>query len=96
MGLIALLRKATYCSFLNDLEQFMATLTVSSKGQIVLPAGIRRRLGLGAGAKIEIVEEAGELRLRVVSAVNQARVVVRHFRSGTGQARGEGICTACD
>jgi AbrB family looped-hinge helix DNA binding protein len=52
----------------------MTTLTVSSKGQIVLPAEVRRRLGLGAGAKIEIVEEADGLHLRVVSAVNHAKV----------------------
>jgi len=48
---------------LSESEKIMATLTVSSKGQIVLPAGVRRRLGLGAGAKMEIVEEADGLRL---------------------------------
>ncbi len=47
----------------------MSTLTVSSKGQIVLPAEQRRRLGLSAGARIEIFEEPDGLRLRVVRAV---------------------------
>ena len=66
----------------------MATLTVSSKGQIVLPAGVRRRLGLGAGAKIEILEEVDGLRLRVVSAVNQAKVA---SLVGMAKARSRGI-----
>lgn len=47
----------------------MSTLLVSSKGQIVLPAALRRRLGLGAGARLEVLEEADGLRLRVVRSV---------------------------
>ncbi|HOB92478.1 MAG TPA: AbrB/MazE/SpoVT family DNA-binding domain-containing protein [Aquabacterium sp.] len=47
----------------------MSTLLVSSKGQIVLPADIRRRLGMGAGARVEVVEEADGLKLRVVRPV---------------------------
>jgi AbrB family looped-hinge helix DNA binding protein len=52
----------------------MFTLLVSSKGQIVLPAAIRRRLGMGAGARLEVVEEEDGLKLRVVRAVPQADV----------------------
>lgn len=47
----------------------MSTLLVSSKGQIVLPAALRRRLGMGAGARLEVVEEVDSLRLRVIRAV---------------------------
>jgi AbrB family looped-hinge helix DNA binding protein len=47
----------------------MSTLLVSSKGQIVLPAELRRRLGMGAGARIEVQEEPDGLKLRVVRAV---------------------------
>lgn len=50
----------------------MTTLIVSSKGQIVIPAKLRRRLGMGAGAKIEILEESDGLRLRVISPINRA------------------------
>ena len=32
----------------------MSTLLVSSKGQIVLPAALRRRLGMGAGARLDV------------------------------------------
>jgi antitoxin PrlF len=47
----------------------MSTLMVSSKGQIVLPAALRRRLGMGAGARIEVLEEPDGLKLRVVRSV---------------------------
>jgi antitoxin PrlF len=47
----------------------MSTLLVSSKGQIVLPVALRRRLGMAAGARIEVLEESDGLKLRVVRAV---------------------------
>jgi AbrB family looped-hinge helix DNA binding protein len=50
-------------------EVDMPMLLVSSKGQIVLPAALRRRLGMGAGARIEVLEEADGLKLRVVRPV---------------------------
>ncbi len=50
----------------------MSTLLVSSKGQIVLPAALRRRLGMGAGARIEVLEESDGLKLRVIRAVSTA------------------------
>lgn len=52
----------------------MSKLTVSSKGQIVLPAAMRRRLGLAAGAKLEAIEEANGLRLRVVRSIRKSDV----------------------
>lgn len=50
----------------------MSTVLVSSKGQIVLPAALRRRLGMGAGARIEVLEEPDGLKLRVVRSVATA------------------------
>lgn len=50
----------------------MSSLLVSSKGQIVLPAALRRRLGMGPGARLEVVEEPDGLKLRVVRAVAKA------------------------
>lgn len=46
-------------------EANMATMTVSSKGQVVLPADIRRRLGLMAGTQMEVIEEPDGVRLVV-------------------------------
>ena len=50
----------------------MSTLLVSSKGQVVLPAALRRRLGMGAGARIEVLEESDGLKLRVIRSVATA------------------------
>jgi antitoxin PrlF len=52
----------------------MTELTVSSKGQIVLPAELRRRLGMGAGAKLEIIEEVDGVKLRVARPVEPSDV----------------------
>jgi len=57
---------------LSSLKTNMSTLLVSSKGQIVLPAALRRRLGMGAGARIEVLEESDGLKLRVVRSVATA------------------------
>jgi AbrB family looped-hinge helix DNA binding protein len=59
---------------LSRSESRMSTLLVSSKGQIVLPAALRRRLGMGAGAKLEVLEEQDGLKLRVVRSVATADV----------------------
>jgi len=47
----------------------MSTLIVLSKGQIVIPATLHRRLGMDAGARIEILEESDGLKLRVVRPI---------------------------
>lgn len=52
----------------------MATMTVSSKGQIVLPANIRRRLGLMAGTQLEIIEEPDGVRLIVSRPIKPASI----------------------
>ncbi len=53
----------------------MDSLLVSSKGQVVLPAAQRRRLGLSAGARLEMIEEADGLRLRVLRAVPKTQAL---------------------
>ena len=70
---LALLCKPPYGGDqLFSLKANMSTLLVSSKGQIVLPAEMRRRLGMGAGARIEVLEESDGLKLRVVRSVATA------------------------
>jgi AbrB family looped-hinge helix DNA binding protein len=43
----------------------MLTMTLSSKGQVVIPKAVRDRLGLRAGDVLEIEEQGGALLLRV-------------------------------
>lgn len=38
-------------------------VTVSEKGQVVIPAILRARLGISAGTRLEVTEEGGNLRL---------------------------------
>lgn len=66
----------------------MPTLLVSTKGQIVLPAALRRRLGLNAGARMEVIEEADGLKLRVVRSVATAEVA---DMAGMVKARTRGV-----
>jgi AbrB family looped-hinge helix DNA binding protein len=49
-------------------------MTVSSKGQVVLPASIRRRLGLIAGSQLSIIEEADGVRLIVSRPINATSI----------------------
>ena len=69
----------------------MATLLVSSKGQIVLPAALRRRLGMGAGARIEVIEESDGLKLRVVRSVAPADITDITGMAGMVKARARGV-----
>jgi antitoxin PrlF len=50
----------------------LTTTLVSYKGQIALRVEMRRRLGMGAGARIEVLEESDGLKLRVVRSVATA------------------------
>ncbi len=52
----------------------MTTMTVSSKGQVVLPADIRRRLGLMAGTQMEVIEEPDGVRLVVARPIKAASI----------------------
>ncbi|MFA7242092.1 MAG: AbrB/MazE/SpoVT family DNA-binding domain-containing protein [Sulfuricellaceae bacterium] len=61
----------------------MATMTVSSEGQIVLPADIRRRLGFLTGSQVEVIEQPDGVRL-----------VVSHPAKTTTIAASAGIVTA--
>lgn len=46
----------------------MTAVTMSSKGQLVLPAGVRQRFGLTAGSRLALVEEADCIRLVVTGS----------------------------
>ena len=50
----------------------MAQVTVSSKGQVVIPRDTRRRLGIRAGTRLDIVTEPAGFRA-LVSARGKSR-----------------------
>jgi AbrB family looped-hinge helix DNA binding protein len=45
------------------------TLVVSDRGQVTLPAGVRRRLGLKPGGVVTVEERRGELVLKPAAVV---------------------------
>jgi antitoxin PrlF len=49
-------------------------VTVSSTGQVLIPADVRRRLGVRAGSTLELIEEGGEVRLKVMRSFNRSNV----------------------
>lgn len=53
----------------------MNSVSVSSKGQVVIPKEVRRRLGIKAGSRLEISESGGELRLRLAQRPGKTATV---------------------
>ncbi|HJH29676.1 MAG TPA: AbrB/MazE/SpoVT family DNA-binding domain-containing protein [Methanosarcinaceae archaeon] len=41
----------------------METITISAKGQIVIPARIRKKFALTKGTKLKIIEEEGHIKI---------------------------------
>ena len=48
---------------------FMSTATLTSKGQITIPAAVREALRVGAGDRVEFVEIAPGSRLEVAARI---------------------------
>ncbi len=52
----------------------MTTATMTSKGQVTIPAEVRQRMGLGTGDRIEFVElETGEFAIK--PAIDDVRLL---------------------
>ena len=47
----------------------METGNVTTKGQLVIPARIRRRFGIKAGTRVRFIERGGEIVLQPVTSV---------------------------
>lgn len=61
-------------------------ITVTSKGQVTLPAAIRRQLGVGKGSVLEVDFSEASKRLVVTKPVSFAELrqrSARYFKSGT-------------
>ncbi len=51
----------------------MSTVTVSDKGQVVIPAAIRQRLGIAPGSKLDFELEGDGIRVRILRTIKQTR-----------------------
>jgi len=60
--------------------------TITAKGQIVIPASIRRRLGIKEGTRIKIEERDNEIILKPLTRA--------YVHSGRGGFRGKGLMKA--
>ena len=47
----------------------MSTVTVSEKGQVVIPAVIRRKLGIQPGCQLDFVLEGNSIRVELKRAI---------------------------
>jgi antitoxin PrlF len=52
----------------------MTTVTVSDKGQVVIPAAIRRGLGIKAGTELEFELDGSEIRVSLRHSVPAASI----------------------
>jgi AbrB family looped-hinge helix DNA binding protein len=64
----------------------MPVVNVSTKGQIVIPSEIRKRLDLKRGTKVEMVLRAGVVEIRRL-----ARQVETDWRRWEGSLSGSGV-----
>ena len=53
----------------------MNSVSVSSKGQVVIPREVRQRLGIKTGSRLEISEIGGELRLKLTARPGKTAAV---------------------
>jgi antitoxin PrlF len=64
-------------------------LTIDKAGRVVIPAQVRKRLGLTAGAELELVIEGFAIRLARAAAgpelVRRGQRLVAHPRGGEGE-----------
>jgi AbrB family looped-hinge helix DNA binding protein len=49
--------------------------TVSSKGQLVIPARIRESMGIGPGTRVAVIEEGGRLILQPETVAAKLRLI---------------------
>ena len=60
-------------------------LTVSSKGQIVLPAEMRKRLSIGSGAKLAAYASDDVIMLKLITIPTERDFSESLMRPGSGQ-----------
>jgi AbrB family looped-hinge helix DNA binding protein len=51
----------------------MSTVTVSDKGQVLIPVAIRQRLGIAPGSKLDFELEGDSIRVRLLESILPSR-----------------------
>lgn len=66
----------------------MATTKLSSKGQVVIPEAIRRRLGLESGTEFVVLGDDGTVVLKVINAPSMREFddIIARAREGAQRA----------
>ncbi len=54
-------------------------LNVSNKGQVTLPAAVRRKLGITSESQVELVLGEGEITIRPLKRVSELAGVLRRY-----------------
>jgi AbrB family looped-hinge helix DNA binding protein len=83
--LIYFIRRGIH-GFVSQRKDIEVETTTTSKGQIVIPSSIRRRLGIKEGTRIRIEENGNEIILKPIT-----REYVHSLR---GKFRGKGLMKA--
>ena len=59
---------------LENAMSAVATVTMSTKGQVVIPRALREHLGWGEGTRLEIVSQAGGVVIRPLRSIPETKV----------------------
>ena len=62
-------------------------LNVSNKGQVTIPAEVRRKLGITSDSQVELVLREGEIALRPLKRVSELAGVLRKYARKGGIGR---------
>lgn len=60
----------------------MITVQISDKGQITLPAAMRRKLGLGPKSRVDIRVRDGEIVIRPVRSISELSGILQEYAKG--------------
>ncbi len=60
----------------------MRTVTVSEKGQITIPAAVRRKIGISSGDELAVEVRDGEVVLSRVRTISEVAGIFREYAEG--------------
>ena len=63
----------------------METVTVSPNAQVVIPAKVRRSLGIKPGQKVQVIQYEGRIELIPVVSIKKARGFLRGIDTHVGR-----------